>query len=109
MGTPVPPAPAVPPPHAPVGFTPASTMVLPIHAVELPAPFVVQSTDPVLDHALCLVGFDRHHNPDHPVFQCLAQGGYDTFYHLFYLNSQVVRDLSYFNTSVNPPTWTSLN
>jgi len=71
-------------------------------------PAVVVSTDPVLDHALRLVGFDRSVIPHHPVFQCLANGGYDTFYHLFYLNPETVRDLSYLNTSVIPSTRTYL-
>jgi hypothetical protein len=75
----------------------------------IPAPPPVQPTDPVLDHALGLVGFDRSRTPDHPVFQCLADGGYDSFYRLFYLNPDEVRDLSYFNTAVSPPTWTTLS
>ena len=73
------------------------------------APPAVQPTDPVLVHALRLVGFDQSRTPDHPVFQCLADGGYDTFHRLFYLNPDEVRDLSYFNTSVSPPTWTNLS
>ena len=87
--TPVPPAPAVPPPPAPVVLPPAPAMPPPAPAAPPPVPAVqppvpvVQPTDPVLDHALCLVGFDRSRNPDHPVFQCLADGGYDTFHRLF--------------------------
>ena len=33
------------------------------------APPAVQPTDPVLPHALRLVGFDQSRTPDHPVFQ----------------------------------------
>lgn len=75
-----------------------------------PPPVTVHNpTDLVLDHALCLVGFDRSHTPDHPVFQCLEEGGYDNFYRLSYLNPEEVRDLAYMNTSVSPPTWTTLS
>ena len=73
------------------------------------ASVAVQPTDPVLDHALSLVGFNHSCHPDHPVFKCLAHGGYETFNHLFLLNTENVRVLSYFNTSVSPPTWTTLS
>ena len=118
METPVPPAPVVvPTPPTPVAVPPAPPVAPPVApppvapavpAVQPPAP-VVQPTDPVLDHALRLVGFDRSHNPDHPVFQCLADGGYDTFYRLFFLNPEEVKDLAYLDTSVSPPIWVGLS
>ena len=98
METPVPPAPAVLPPPAPTALP----------TVQPPAP-VVRITDPVLDHPLRLVGFDQSRNPDHPVFQCLADGGYDTFYRLFFLNPEEVKDLAYLDTSVSPPLWVNLS
>ena len=105
--TPAPPAPVVPPPPAPVVLPPAPSVAL-VAPVQLPVP-VVQLTDPVLDHALSLVGFNRSRNPDHPVFQCLADGGYDTFHRLFFLNPDEVRELAYLDTSVSPPIWVSLS
>jgi hypothetical protein len=47
--------------------------------------------------------------PNHPLFQCLAEGGCDTFYWLFYLYPDEVQDLSSLNTSVSPPTWMTLS
>ncbi len=104
---PVPPPPVVPPPPAPLALPPAPPA--PSVPVVQPPVHVLQTTDPVLDHALCLVGFDRSRNPDHPVFQCLADGGYDTFHHLFFLNPEDVKDLAYLDTSVSPPIWVSLS
>ena len=117
----VPPAPPLPSPvHAvttpgsgsgtscPCCAPPVPAVAPPVPAVAPPAP-AAPPTDPFLDHALGLVGFDRSRSPDHPVFLCLADGGYDTFHRLFYLNPDEVRDLAYFNTSVSPPAWTNLS
>jgi len=38
-----------------------------------------------------------------------ADGGYDTFYRLFFLNPEEVRDLAYLDTSTSPPIWVSLS
>ena len=121
MMTPVPPVPVVPPPPAPVVLppvpavpavpavpSPAPAVPTTTPAVQPPAP-IVQATDPILDHALRLVGFDRARNPDHAVFKCLADGGYDTFHRLFFLNPDEVRDLAFLDTSVSPPIWVSLS
>jgi len=108
------------PPGTPVTPVPLGNMEPDIEApmetpVPPPAPVVptpvpdASNTDPVLDHALRLVGFDRNRNPDHAVFQCLADGGYDTFYRLFFLNPEEVRDLAYLNTSFSPPAWVTLS
>ena len=106
---PVPPAPVVPPPPAPVALPPAPAVPPPAPVVNPPVPAAPPGTDPVLDHALRLVGFDRSRNPDHAVFQCLADGGYDTFYRLFFLNPEEVKDLAYLDTSLSPPVWVSLS
>jgi len=95
----------VPPPPAPVALPPAPVVPPPAPTVPPSVPAVaplipaLQNTDPVLDHALNLVGFDRSRTPDHPVFQCLADGGYDTFHRLFFLNPEDVKDLAYLDTS----------
>lgn len=65
--------------------------------------------DPFMIHLLQVIGYDYATNPDHPVFQALAHGGYEYPSDLFNLNEAETQKMVYVDSSFTPPVSTTLS